>query len=620
MRLRAYGVQCLSWDPSSAQWRAEGCKVGPQSRQEPGGHCLCSHLSVFGASFWVAPVQMDLVCTAEYFGRVSQNPVLAILLGVLYGLFLVGLTWACWMDTREPAQVGAALLPEEDPCAQYVYLLSVTLQEPPGPGNSPRLSISLQGSFGTSKPRRLPCQGTFLLREPCPLGELQGIWLWQESLGVPQRPRYVSGIAVWDLPQRRHFRFPCNAWLAAREDGLSTPQHFPTAPPEEPFWPVFRQRALSGLWEEHTVLLVLRPPPRSPFTRAQRLSCAWSLLLCSALISLMFWESPQGDSTPLLLDAGSVFSLSWKDVVIGVQSALLAFPINFLVIFIFQRSKTCKRRRGPGQGPPTMPSAPNDLTSLQAVVLEHLRSAVEVLSRGPEQSEPRQAPLPPTLGFEELLQLLHHFILGGGRGGTANGTARTSSACHAPEAPAYSSDCAQPSILPGTAGPTTAPSSLHETYCTRFLLLKLQRVERLLEEVGAGCPTEEGALALQRVQEMGAALAKRLPTAQPSCRNRWCQWRLPWWGSLVGWALLLSLNAASAFFILLYGFHYGKESTERWLVSTAISLGQSLLVLQPFKVVCFAIFFALVLKKAEEEEPAVEESLDQLEERLGSFQ
>ncbi|XP_067327273.1 polycystin-1-like protein 2 [Anolis sagrei] len=318
---------------------------------------------------------------------------------------------------------------------------------------------------------------------------------------------------------------------------------------------------------------------------------------------------------------GSVFfSLSWKDVVIGVQSALLAFPINFLVVFIFQRTKPRKGCRRPSQAPPTAPSAPSDPTSLQAAVLEHLRSAVEVLSRGPERTEPHQAPLPPTLDLEELLQLLHHFILGDSRGGSANGSLPTPLAGHIPATPTCPSECAQPSTPPCTAGSTAAPSSLHKAYCTRFLLLKLQRVSRLLEELGAGSFPGESTLALQQVQEMGAALSTRLTSARPSCRKRWHQWSLPWWGSLVGWALLLSLNVISTFFILLYGFHYGKESTEQWLISTAVSLAQSLLVLQPLKVICFAIFFALVLKKAEEEEPTVEESLDELGERLGSLQ
>ncbi|XP_042293443.1 polycystic kidney disease protein 1-like 2 isoform X3 [Sceloporus undulatus] len=592
IHLSAYGTQCLSWHQPSAQWREDGCLVGPQSRLVPGGHCLCTHLSFFGTSFWVAPVQVDLVRTAEYFGRVSENPILAILLGVLYALYLSGMAWACWMDMRNPPQVRATLLMGDDPCAQYGYLLRVSLQWSQSPGCSIELSISLQGSSGTSKPRRLPSPGagTFLLHEPCPLGELQSIWLWQESPNAPQAPWYISEVTVHDLPQRKHFYFPCHAWLVAGEDGLSSsPQRFPAAPSEKAFCrPIFRQRALRDLWEEHTVLLVLQPPPHSPFTRAQRLSCGWCLLLCSALISLMFWEVPQEDAPQLCV--GSVFSLSWKDVVIGAESALLAFPINFLVVFIFQRTKPRRRNREPRQAPSTGLSVPDGPSSPQVAVLEHLRNAVGVLSRGTEWLEP-QHPLLPSLSLEELLQLLGRLVL---------------------------ADEGQPKTLHDAEEPKSS-SSLHKVYCSRFLLRKLQLVACLLEELEAGsspaCPPQ----ALQLVQEMAGALDARLSSGQHGHHKR-CQWCLPWWGALVGWALLASLSTISTFFILLYGFHYGKESTERWLISTAVSLGQSLLVLQPLKVVCFAIFFALLLKKAEDEVPAEEGSLDPPDDRLSSHQ
>lgn len=81
-------------------------QVGQQSSLAL-GHCLCSHLSFFGSSFWVVPVQVDVVRTAEYFGRVTQNPVLALLLGALYALYALGVAWARWQDVRDRPQVSS---------------------------------------------------------------------------------------------------------------------------------------------------------------------------------------------------------------------------------------------------------------------------------------------------------------------------------------------------------------------------------------------------------------------------------------------------------------------------------------------------------------------------------
>lgn len=52
--------------------------------------------------------------------------------------------------------------------------------------------------------------------------------------------------------------------------------------------------------------MVLKPPTHTHFTRVQRLSCGLCLLLCSALISLMFWEVPTHES-PLILNLGKSF-------------------------------------------------------------------------------------------------------------------------------------------------------------------------------------------------------------------------------------------------------------------------------------------------------------------------
>ncbi|KAJ8785859.1 hypothetical protein J1605_006819 [Eschrichtius robustus] len=74
---------------------------------------------------------------------------------------------------------------------------------------------------------------------------------------------------------------------------------------------------------------------------------------------------------------------------------------------------------------------------------------------------------------------------------------------------------------------------------------------------------------------------------------------LPWWCVLVGWLLV------AAFFTMLYGLHYGRASPLKWLISMAVSFVESVFVTQPLKVPGFAAFFALVLKRVEDEEEPV---------------
>ncbi|PIO34796.1 hypothetical protein AB205_0184310, partial [Aquarana catesbeiana] len=77
---------------------------------------------------------------------------------------------------------------------------------------------------------------------------------------------------------------------------------------------------------------------------------------------------------------------------------------------------------------------------------------------------------------------------------------------------------------------------------------------------------------------------------------------LPWWFVFIGWFLVAATSGVSGFFTMLYGLHYGKDSSIKWLISMAISFFESLFITQPLKVLGFAAFFALVLKKVEPED------------------
>lgn len=59
---------------------------------------------------------------------------------------------------------------------------------------------------------------------------------------------------------------------------------------------------------------------------------------------------------------------------------------------------------------------------------------------------------------------------------------------------------------------------------------------------------------------------------------------LPWWCVLVGWLLVAATSGVAAFFTMLYGLHYGKASSLRWLISTAVSFVESVFITQPLKV------------------------------------
>ena len=78
--------------------------------------------------------------------------------------------------------------------------------------------------------------------------------------------------------------------------------------------------------------------------------------------------------------------------------------------------------------------------------------------------------------------------------------------------------------------------------------------------------------------------------------------KLPYWMKYFAWALLILTSFTSAFFVVLYGFQFGKEKSAQWISALMVSFFQDVCVSQPIKILGLALFIALVVKKPAEEE------------------
>ena len=78
--------------------------------------------------------------------------------------------------------------------------------------------------------------------------------------------------------------------------------------------------------------------------------------------------------------------------------------------------------------------------------------------------------------------------------------------------------------------------------------------------------------------------------------------KLPHYFIYVAYALCYLASATSIFFTLLYSIQWGKETSTEWVIAMVTSFFQSLLLIQPIKVVMVAVFIALFLKKADDVE------------------
>ena len=99
---------------------------------------------------------------------------------------------------------------------------------------------------------------------------------------------------------------------------------------------LFYSRTATNLGDKHLWLSIFTRPPHNPFTRAQRLGCCISILFAAMVTNAMFYNfgSAPGDAVQV-----GPLKVSMTQVKIGIQSSIVAIPVNVLVVTIFRQLK-----------------------------------------------------------------------------------------------------------------------------------------------------------------------------------------------------------------------------------------------------------------------------------------
>ena len=72
--------------------------------------------------------------------------------------------------------------------------------------------------------------------------------------------------------------------------------------------------------------------------------------------------------------------------------------------------------------------------------------------------------------------------------------------------------------------------------------------------------------------------------SKPSPRRKGGRVMLPHWCVYVGWVLVVSMSGVSTFITFSYSMEWGREKSIAWLSAMLMSVGQSVMLVQPFKV------------------------------------
>ncbi|KAB1274495.1 Polycystic kidney disease protein 1-like 2 [Camelus dromedarius] len=571
---------CVFWDEIQETWDNSGCQVGPWTTHSQ-THCFCNHLTFFGSTFLVMPNAIDVRQTAELFVTFEDNPVVVTTVSCLCVAYVLVVIWARRKDAQDQAKVKVTVLEDNDPFAQYHYLVTVYTGHRRGAATSSKVTVTLYGLDGESEPHHLSDPDipvferggvdVFLLSTLFPLGDLRNLRLWHDNSG--DRPSwYVSRVLVHDLAMDRKWYFLCNSWLSIDVGDCVLDKVFPVATEQDrkQFSHLFFMKTSTGFQDGHIWYSIFSSSARSNFTRVQRVSCCFSLLLCTMLTSIMFWGVPK-DPAEQKMDLGKI-EFTWQEVMIGLESSLLMFPINLLIVQIFRNTHpriTREQNNGkwdarPLSLAPSPQPVEDGLLTPEADMWRLVSSLFKALKVPPTASGWDSVN---SMDINQLLALVEDAI------------------CLQNKAEQASWEEARE-----TGGPLTL---------TLGSVQVKGKMQQLAPEEGPGDLQKDRAyrqclyLQLEHVEQ-------ELQLASKPLRG------LPWWCVLVGWLLVVATSGVAAFFTMLYGLHYGRATSLKWLISMAISFVESVFVTQPLKVLGFAAFFALILKRVEDEEELVD--------------
>ncbi|KAL4239723.1 hypothetical protein ACF0H5_000526 [Mactra antiquata] len=133
---------------------------------------------------------------------------------------------------------------------------------------------------------------------------------------------------------------------------------------------------------------------------------------------------------------------------------------------------------------------------------------------------------------------------------------------------------------------------------------KFQKFKESIQELVKGNKTKYGAAEdEEEIEERPVPTIAGDPNAKKNAeKKRKKPFMFPPWCNYIAWILCFLSIITPAFFTILYSMEWGKDKANEWLITFVLSFFQSVIVVQPIKVLCLVAFIACVLKKPDLDE------------------
>ena len=207
-------------------------------------------------------------------------------------------------------------------------------------GADERTGIIQLGGAGQEPENTIFARGNtdiFVLKVNKRLGDIQSVRIGHDNSG--NSPSWLlEEIVIFDKQTNHSWMFTVSEWLALERGDGRTERLLRLTSYQEDFKTEVLKRWWKGLIENHIWVSVVAKARRNRFTRVQRASCCLSVLLTAMLANAMFYRLD--GKSELVIQIGPL-KFSWKQVIIGIESALIVAPINISIAFLFRKGAEC---------------------------------------------------------------------------------------------------------------------------------------------------------------------------------------------------------------------------------------------------------------------------------------
>ncbi|XP_055963049.1 polycystin family receptor for egg jelly [Sorex fumeus] len=545
-------LQCLDMAGDYGEWREHTCGLGAHTTWAQ-VHCVCTaraghlrarrQLRFFGATgeqlrthflssrVLVAPNFVDL--RLEVIKTVPQNPVTLLTVVLVMGLYVAFAFWALHRDeTDQFLRDHVIVLPDNDPYDNVCYLLTVFTGSRWGAGTRADVFVQLRGTEGASDAHCLShpqvkalYRGsihTFLLTTRSDLGDLRSVRVWHNNEGWAPG-WYLSRLKVESLFSRHIWLFLCRTWLSV---DTSLDETFSPMPADRRLAPgdYFLIDCVHSLGADHAWFSVFSGVVGNRFDRLQRLSCCLAMLLASLVTNIMFFSLEPEDHE------GPVAFQYVETMVIGLQSCLITLPVQLVIAALFVYSQRRPQAEledvTPQAAPKPSPEAGHWEERLQVWYTEEAAKAQK----------------------KSLRKQHAHGALGRAK------ARRTRLLFRMPES--------QSPTQPHRNASATSLRDMPHRHSTESL------------HPDPASRQEKPPIILGSTRLKSAAPPQRKP-----------HFVLPGWCVFLAWFLVFAVSSVSSAFIIFYGLTYGYEKSVEWLLASFCAFCQSVLVVQPLKII-----------------------------------